>query len=175
MAIILVSAVFIFMRAKIIASSTSFDIVLRSVFADSIRDILPYCTVRPYIGICNIITGPGLILCPENDSIARFSVGKPLRIYCSGIAELTPELEYSASRIGSSLAGSPGIPSVKGIPFALHRKHSFIACCFPCFDKAGGIVSRALAVFIKNQPVSFRCADGKFHIAFDSNLVAVFK
>ena len=102
------------------------------------------------------------ILLPYNNGILRGCNSGPFCVNSSGFRNLTAKSKFVSVR-----AGSVGIPSAEGIAVSYHVKKTCGACYLAGLDEARSVVSSALAVFIKYEPVTFGSADREYNIAGD--------
>ena len=110
-----------------------------------------------------VVSVSGNILFPDDYCIICICLCSPLCINGSRFLDFMPKLELCSG------SGRIRIPSVKCVTVSDHIQETCITGHFSCLDKPGSVISSSLAVFIKNQPVSFRSTYRELDISFQFN------
>ena len=131
------------------------------------------------IGFLQVISRPIRILRIDDDRIGRIGQRRPFCIEIRGSIDLSAKGESRAFddlsvAVRIRFSGNLGIPPTEVITISLHCQ-SGLGRNFSGLDELRCVVCTALAVFIENHPVAFRCIYGKGHITVnrDRSLVCI--
>ena len=123
---------------------------------------------RKIISFVRGVNGIVYALLPDNNRIISSCFRNPLGIDRRSFADRTAKRELISVR-----AILIRIPAAEGIAISDHFKQARITGHFTRLNETRRVISTAFAVFIKYEPVAFRCAYRKLEVSFDFNIGTV--